>query len=522
MNRTIVGALLIVVITVIGAFGVKQMLPLFEDFRQKETSDADKTKGKIRVALDNWVGYFVLNSPEMKEAMRRSGYVLICEDDNADYAGRMKKLKDGDIDFAVATVDSFILNAAELNYPGAIVMVIDESKGGDAILAVKSRVSGLDDIKGRTDIRVAFTPDSPSHHLAKAAAEHFSVPELLPSGSLRIETEGSQKAMEKLLSGQADVAICWEPDVSRALSDENIVKILGSEDTERLIVDILVASRKTIAKNPEMTGILLGNYFRVLKKYRSDQDLLVRHVKKQTGLSEEQVESMLKGVHWVNFNENCENWFGVSAPGRSADEGLADAILAAARILQSAGDFSKNPVPDDDPYRLTNSNFLEEIFAKGAAGFTTPAGVAGTAGAAGSLEARFSTLSEEQWDSLKEVGTLKIDPIVFQQGASELDLIAKKVIDQAVERLKHYPNFRVVIEGHTDSRGDPDQNARLSGERADSAARYLQVAYNIDPNRLRVVGLGGTQPLAMRPGESRRAWMYRLPRVELVLAREDF
>ncbi len=522
MNRTIVGALLIVVITVIGAFGVKLMLPLFEDFRQKETTDADKTKGKIRVALDNWVGYFVLNSPEMKEAMRRSGYVLVCEDDDADYAARMKRLKNGEIDFAVATVDSFILNAADLNYPGAIVMVIDESKGGDAILAVKSKVAGLDGIKGRSDIRVAFTPNSPSHHLLKAAAEHFSAPELLPSSSLRIETEGSQKAMEKLLSGQADVAVCWEPDVSRALSDDNIVKILGTEDTERLIVDILVAGRKTIAKNPETISVLLGNYFRVLKKYRSDPDLLKKHVEKHTGLSEEKVESMLKGVHWVNFNENCENWFGVSAPGRYANEGLADAILAAAKILQGAGDFSKSPVPGDDPYRLTNSNFLEEIFSKGAAGFPTPTETPLTAGSVGSLEARFSSLSEEQWNALKEVGTLKIDPIVFQQGASELDLIAKKVIDQAVERLKHYPNFRVVIKGHTDSRGDSDENMRLSSERADSAARYLQVAYNVDPNRLRVVGLGGTQPLAMRPGESRRAWMYRLPRVELVLAREDF
>ena len=368
MNKTIVGALLIVLITVIGAFGVKLILPLFEEFEQIETSDADKTKGKIRIALDNWVGYFILNSPEMADAMRRSGYILICEDDSANYAERMRRLKDGEIDFAVATVDSFILNAAGLNYPGAIVMVIDESKGGDAILAVKDRVSGLDGIKGRSDIRVAFTPDSPSHHLAKAAAEHFSVPELLPRAPLRIETDGSRKAMEKLLSGQTDVAICWEPDVSLALSHENIVKILGTEDTEGLIVDILVAGRKTIAKDPDLIRLLLSNYFRVLKKYRSDPRLLADHVKKQTGLSEDKVKPMLDGVHWVNFSENCEKWFGIAAPGQYADDGIATAISASAAILVSAGDFAENPVPDDDPYRLTNSDFLEELFAKGGRG----------------------------------------------------------------------------------------------------------------------------------------------------------
>ncbi|MGD9009134.1 MAG: hypothetical protein PVG41_14495, partial [Desulfobacteraceae bacterium] len=256
MNRTVVGAVLIVIIVVLGALGFKFFLPYFEKSQQRATTDASKTKGKIVVALDNWVGYFVLRSPEMENALRRAGYILICEDDQADYGRRMERLKAGEIDFAVATVDSFLLNGAARNYPGAIIMVIDESKGGDAILARKEKVPGLDALKGRNDIRVAFTPNSPSHHLAKAAADHFSVPQLIPHGKLLIETDGSQKAMEKLLAGQTDVAICWEPDVSRALADKGIVKLLGTEDTERLIVDILVAGRKTLQKKPEVVQLV--------------------------------------------------------------------------------------------------------------------------------------------------------------------------------------------------------------------------------------------------------------------------
>jgi hypothetical protein len=37
-----------------------------------------------------------------------------------------------------------------------------------------------------------------------------------------------------------------------------------------------------------------------------------------------------------------------------------------------------------------------------------------------------------------------------------------------------------------------------------------------------VIGYGGSRPLPRTAGETRRSWMYRLPRVELVLAREDF
>lgn len=511
---------MIFILVVVGAVGVKLMLPYLEESKQKATSDAVKTRGKIRVAMDNWVGYFILRSPEMKSQMRRAGYILECEDDKADYARRMERLEDGDIDFAVATVDSYILNASQYNYPGAIIMVIDESKGGDAILARKEKLTSLDELKGKTGIRVAFTPDSPSHHLAKAAGDHFNVPELLPSGKLRIETDGSEKARDKLIAGKTDIAICWEPDVSRALSNKEIVKILGTEDTERLIVDILVASRSFVQKNPEIIKLLLKNYFRVLKKYRSDSDLLIKHVKDETGLPKDVVKSMLKGVNWVNFNENCEKWFGISAPGSYADEGLVDTIESTVKILANTGDFSGSPIPDKDPYRLTKSSFLEEMFAGDISGFTKSG--SDVAGPVSSIEAKFAFLDRAGWDALREVGTLKVEPIVFQQGATELDLLAKKVVDQAVERLKHYPNFRVAIKGHTGTRGDKHENMRLSQERAESVARYLGVVYNINENRIRTVGFGGTKPLPRKQGESKRTWTYRLPRVELVLLREDY
>ncbi len=522
MNKTVIGAVMIFVLVVIGAVTVKLLLPKFEESRQKETSDATRTKGKITIAMDNWIGYFPLSSPEMKNLMRRSGYILLCEDDNADYDQRMARLKSGEIVFAVATVDSFILNAEQYDYPGAIVMVIDESKGGDAILANKSKVASLDALKGKTDIKIAFTPGSPSHHLAKATADHFNVPELLPKGDLRIETGGSDQARKMLISGKADVAICWEPDVSKALSHKEIVKILGTEDTERLIVDILLVNRSYLQKEPEIVQLFLSNYFRVLKKYRDDHTLLLKHVRESTGLSEKSVESMLKGVHWTNFSENCEKWFGIAAAGSYADEGLVDTIEATVKILMNTGDFSSNPIPNSDPYRLTNSTFLEELFSKGIAGFTTPGAAAASSESLNPIEARFSALDENGWNILKEVGTLKVEPIVFQHGAIELDILSKKVIDLAVERLKHYPNFRVIIEGHTGIRGDKNENQMLSQDRADAVARYLEVVYNVDPNRLRVIGYGGLKPLKKKPNESRRSWLYRLPRVELVLVREDF
>ena len=50
----------------------------------------------------------------------------------------------------------------------------------------------------------------------------------------------------------------------------------------------------------------------------------------------------------------------------------------------------------------------------------------------------------------------------------------------------------------------------------------MNVTYNVDPNRIKVVGMGSAQPLPRLPNESERAYHYRLPRVELSLLADSF
>ncbi|MBU0717588.1 MAG: OmpA family protein [Planctomycetes bacterium] len=520
MKKKLIGAALLAFIGIAVVVAVMVLAPMFKDRQQVSTSDAKKTKGVIRIALDNWIGYFPLRSPEMKRAMRIRGWRIAVVDDKADYPKRMQQLEEGKFEFAVVTVDSFLLNAAKFNFPGVVIMVIDESKGGDAILARADKVNNLSDIKGKMDIRVAFTPNSPSHHLLKAVAAHFNVPELLPSGHLRIETNGSEEALKKLLSGKTDVAVLWEPDVSRALANPRIKKLIGTDDTKRLIVDILVVNRSWARNNPNLVKLFLSTYFTVLKKYRENPDLLKKHVKADTGMGDAQVDSMLKGVRWVNLTENCLSWFGISAPGENSDEGLVNTVTSTVDILVSAGDFSKSPLPDNDPYRIINSSYLEQLFRQGLMGFGQK--TSGGFKSADSLAAKFPRLSASQWKKLQVVGSLKVDPVIFQSGSAILDILAKEIIDKAVEALKHYPHFRLVIKGHTSTEGDRRANVKLSQERSDAVARYLNITYGIDPNRLRSTGLGGRKPLKQLPGETYRSWLYRLPRVELVLVRENY
>lgn len=519
MNRQFIGVVLLLVIGVLLLLGGKYLRTYLDDRHQRTTSDAVYTKGKVRVAVDNWIGYFPLCSAEMKGEMHRAGYLLECVDDNADYKGRMSALAGGEYEFAVATVDSYLLNGKAHDYPGSIVAVLDESKGGDAIVARKDRVANLDAVRTASDLRVAFTPNSPSHYLLKAAADHFDLPALLPlRGDLRLETEGSEKALAKLLAGTTDIAVLWEPDVSRALAENQVTKLLGTEETERLIVDILVANRKYMQKQPEVVSTLLTNYFRVLKKFRDEPERLQREVMTATGLKKEVAVTMLKGVVWQSLIDNCEKWFGIAAPGSRAEERIVGAIDATAEILVNSGDFQESPIPGKDSYRLIKRSFLEELYAGGISGFTkTRSGF----GPDGQKQPSFTPLDKAGWANLSEVGTLKLKPIIFQHGSAELDLLAGVEIDTAAEKLSHYPSFRIVVKGHTGTRGDSQENLLLSQKRADGVADYLKVKHGIDSNRLHAVGYGGSKPLPPKDNEPLRAYEQRLLRVELVLVREE-
>lgn len=59
-----------------------------------------------------------------------------------------------------------------------------------------------------------------------------------------------------------------------------------------------------------------------------------------------------------------------------------------------------------------------------------------------------------------------------------------------------YREYRLQIEGHTDSIGSDSYNQKLSERRAESVKRYLVERFSIDPARLVVKGYGKEQPIA--------------------------
>jgi len=98
-------------------------------------------------------------------------------------------------------------------------------------------------------------------------------------------------------------------------------------------------------------------------------------------------------------------------------------------------------------------------------------------------------------------------PITFASGSSRIDPSSNGFLQTVAEMLNSDPSLRIMIEGHTDSRGSYKRNMVLSWDRAMGVYRVLVEQYGIDPARLQPAGKGPTEPMpgtSPNSGENRR------------------
>ena len=108
---------------------------------------------------------------------------------------------------------------------------------------------------------------------------------------------------------------------------------------------------------------------------------------------------------------------------------------------------------------------------------------------------------------------LTLTGVTFENNKAELRPESAAVLDQAIETLKQSPGLGIIIEGHTDDRGDAEYNLELSRQRAESVRQYF-IDHGLPQERLEAVGKGESEPLLPNDNEQARR---KNRRVELVV-----
>jgi outer membrane protein OmpA-like peptidoglycan-associated protein/flagellar hook assembly protein FlgD len=110
---------------------------------------------------------------------------------------------------------------------------------------------------------------------------------------------------------------------------------------------------------------------------------------------------------------------------------------------------------------------------------------------------------------------IMINSIQFEFDKAELLPQSFSILNRLIQIIEKFPNYKILIVGHTDWVGSDEYNMKLSERRAYAVYKYL-VEHDVDKERLSTEGRGETQPIDDNNTESGRA---RNRRVEFYLTK---
>jgi outer membrane protein OmpA-like peptidoglycan-associated protein len=116
-------------------------------------------------------------------------------------------------------------------------------------------------------------------------------------------------------------------------------------------------------------------------------------------------------------------------------------------------------------------------------------------------------------ETAKKVFNDALQGIQFETGKAAIKKASFPILDQITTIMNENPEYLLIINGHTDNVGKPEQNLILSEDRAKAVRDYL-IKEGIASSRLTAKGYGDTQPVVENTTNANKA---KNRRVELIV-----
>jgi NitT/TauT family transport system substrate-binding protein len=267
-------------------------------------SDAAPPLKPYKVGYNAWIGSIGFFVAKEKGFFKEEGLDMQGKSFSSPGDG-LKPLLSGDLDADLTTADTVltILDKA----PGQIKMVYltDTSAGADAVLAKKE----IADIKGMKGKKVAATLGQCNQLLLDKALEKAGLTEK----DVQLVNMNPDDAGAAFAAGQIDVAVTWEPWITKVSGEKKGHVIWSSKETPNLILDVLAVSKKVAAtKSAETKAFLRG--------LNRGYDFVVAHPDEAAAIAgkaleqkPEEVKAMLPKVNLYGLAKNTELMAGPAA-----------------------------------------------------------------------------------------------------------------------------------------------------------------------------------------------------------------
>src|SRR5436189_4103748 len=330
-------------------FGKRSLLPLFMVLAfvlsacgaQNTAGSGTKFNGTIHIASSTWTGYAILYIATAKETWKSHGLDVNFKDVE-DPNDRFIALTANRLEGMASTVDAFARQQSN-GVPAIEVFPIDASVGGDGILA-KNTITSVADLKGKN---VAVNQGSVSEwFLAQVLKDNG-----LSLSDVKEQNMKSGEAGAAFVASKVDVAVTWEPWLSKAKvrTDGNV--LVSSKQYPDLIMDSFAFRKDFVQKYPDTVKDFMKAYYDAFTWMQANQTEALKVIGDAVQETPADVSADLSTMTLFDLSKGKE------VMGTSSSHGkIYDNVKAAAEFWKGQGKVDNVVSPNDavDPSFINN------------------------------------------------------------------------------------------------------------------------------------------------------------------------
>ncbi len=369
------------------------------------------------------------------------------------------------------------------------VMVVDNTRGADAIISKDPTINSVEDLAGKTVALLEFTP---SHGMMIDALDNSSLTGKKKASVkiLKINAdEGTGGVRAAYEAGKVDAAALWDPDLSLALRSGGKV-IYSTKTATNLIFDIMVCDTRVLkdAAGAEAIQKFVTGWMEGVTASKANPDRAVNALVKSEelfdALAKKEGKAFIKGLFsnlaWTGLADNVRI-LGMSEPG--ATNHYERVYQQFDGVYRKAGALANPNSPVIKPSDSFDYRFIQAL-------------VANDRQAVVQAAVPVDNFSESGRARATRVSVTKPVSVQFETGSATLSKMGKSTIDSDIVPMAQNNGAAYLeISGNTDSTGDRKMNQRLSLDRARVVADYLMQQWDVPAARLKIAGNGPDKPI---------------------------
>lgn len=287
-------------------------------------SCAQEPQPPLRIGTNIWVGY------EPLFLARELGYFDNTRIGLVEYTSSsesMRSMQNGTIDGAALTLDE-VLQLLESGLELKVVLVMDVSHGGDAILA-RPDIPDLAGLKGR---RVGYESTPLGAFMLTRALQSAG----MTAADIKPVVLDVSSHESEFIKGHIDAVVAYDPVRSRLLS-AGAHTLFDSSQIPDEIVDVLVVQGQIARQKPRQVEKLLESWFRALESLENEPSAAAKIMSKRSQQSAEAFLSSLSGLRFPDLAAN-HRLLGGKVPALLMTAQQLEQVEIASRFLLSSHD----------------------------------------------------------------------------------------------------------------------------------------------------------------------------------------